>query len=186
MGYSYPPFINDWFTRFLGAPCSLIRTPLNPTRVAGGRAHRATTMRSSPATNNNNNDNTTATSTHSSEPPSSCPWNGNASIAYSNESQFLFVSESSVEDVNQRVQQQQQSNNNKKTITATTITPRSFRPNFVVRGGTAYQEDQWKQVTIADQQFTVNCPPLYLLLSHYTINVIINSHRSRDAAIVVG
>ena len=33
-----------------------------------------------------------------------------------------------------------------------------FRPNFVFSGGTAHDEDQWKDITIGDQKFTVVKP----------------------------
>jgi uncharacterized protein YcbX len=54
----------------------------------------------------------------------------------------LIVSAASVEDVNSKL-----ANGEKKTNAAT------FRPNLVIRGGHAFQEDGWQLIKIGDQQF---------------------------------
>lgn len=65
-------------------------------------------------------------------------------IAFSNESQFLVVSKASVEDVASRVKN-----------SGFPIVASGFRPNFVVGGGLAYQEDNWKSISIGDQHLNI-------------------------------
>lgn len=71
-------------------------------------------------------------------------------ISFSNESQFLLLSEASVDSVRQKVPNLD-----------IPIVPINFRPNFVVSGGYPYQEDSWKHISIGNEKFEVNLFLLY-------------------------
>jgi uncharacterized protein YcbX len=129
VGYQYDDKVNQWFMQFLECRCTLVRnSPARSTRISGGRAVRSTTRREP--------EQHTSQLTQSSE-ESKC------SISFSNESQFLIVSVASVSEVNSRLP-------NGPLVTAV-----NFRPNFVVKGGAPYQEDEWKSISIGDQLFKV-------------------------------
>lgn len=49
---------------------------------------------------------------------------------------FMMINGQSVEELNTRIEQ--------------SVTPLQFRPNFVVDGAVAYDEDTWKWVRIGD------------------------------------
>ncbi len=63
-------------------------------------------------------------------------------VDYSDSSQYLLMSESSVDDLSRRVGHE--------------IEMLRFRPNIVVSGADAYAEDEWKDLSIGDQQFQIN------------------------------
>jgi len=70
-------------------------------------------------------------------------------IAFANESQFLLVSNMSVEEVQGRLQDK---------AVAQTLTFENFRPNLVINGGQPFQEDEWEEISIGDQYFVASGP----------------------------
>jgi hypothetical protein len=57
---------------------------------------------------------------------------------------YLLINQASVEEVNEHL--------------ATPVTARNFRPNLVIEGATAYEEDEWKRVRIGSVEFAVAKP----------------------------
>ncbi len=62
-------------------------------------------------------------------------------VSYADQAPILLLSEGSVKDLNSRLE--------------STVSTRHFRPNIVVRGAKAYEEDQWQRVRIGDCEFDV-------------------------------
>jgi uncharacterized protein YcbX len=60
-------------------------------------------------------------------------------VIYEDYSPFMLIGESSLTDLNKRLDKK--------------VTMRSFRPNFVVRGGEAYGEDDWTRFSIGETSF---------------------------------
>lgn len=125
-GFVYDSTVSDWFCAYLGQQVTLVRTPPNPSRVSGARLLRSEQRRSDQEPESGNSDKS-----------SQC------SIAYSNESQFLVVCESSVKEVATRM--------DSKDLEAI-----AFRPNLVISGGSSFQEDNWSELWIDDQRFEVS------------------------------
>ncbi|XP_053613995.1 mitochondrial amidoxime-reducing component 1 [Plodia interpunctella] len=65
---------------------------------------------------------------------------------------FNLVNQASVDDLNTRLKETQ-------------VTPRNFRPNFVMKGGKAYDEDNWKFVKIGDNVFEIIKPCFRCILT---------------------
>lgn len=63
------------------------------------------------------------------------------SVGFADSSPLMLLSEASLEDLNARLD--------------TPVGMDRFRPNLVVAGGSAYQEDRWKQIEIGDLRFRV-------------------------------
>ncbi|XP_076620618.1 mitochondrial amidoxime-reducing component 1 [Colletes latitarsis] len=59
--------------------------------------------------------------------------------AYPDSTSYCLINESSVTDLNSRLEEP--------------VTPENFRPNFVVKGAVAYEEDQWGWVKIGNVIF---------------------------------
>lgn len=136
-GYEYSEQVNQWFRTFLGhSSLSLMRMPPNPTRRAGGRAQRASEQREGKA-----------------ETSLSCP-----AISYVNESQFLLVTQASVDYVGQRYLFPKTPITYRVERPDFPVTPEGFRPNFVIRGGKAFQEDSWQRLRIGSQLFRLTGP----------------------------
>lgn len=64
---------------------------------------------------------------------------------------YMLINESSIEDLNTRVKKK--------------VTPLRFRPNFVVKGASEYDEDNWKYVKIGDEVILQNVKPCTRLIS---------------------
>jgi uncharacterized protein YcbX len=127
-GFIYPDYVNNWFSKFAGVQVFLIRNPpKSQQRKSGERSLRSDFKR----TGNSNQ-----ISTNENEKLKT--------ISFSNESQFLLVSNSSVEYLSDII------NDNNIDINAI-----SFRPNFVVKGSIPYEEDNWNQILIGNQKFKV-------------------------------
>lgn len=58
---------------------------------------------------------------------------------------FMLINESSVDELNTRLEKK--------------VTPLRFRPNFVVKGASAYDEDNWKYMKIGDEVILQNVKP---------------------------
>lgn len=63
-------------------------------------------------------------------------------VDYPDSSQYLLMSESSIDDLSERVGHE--------------VEMLRFRPNIVVSGADAYAEDEWKDLSIGDQRFQIN------------------------------
>ncbi|EFJ25003.1 hypothetical protein SELMODRAFT_173762 [Selaginella moellendorffii] len=70
---------------------------------------------------------------------------GGDKLSFANEGQFLLLSEASVEDLNARI----------ATGAKHRLETTQFRPNLVVSGGPAYEEDEWQSLSIGDAEFPV-------------------------------
>lgn len=77
-------------------------------------------------------------------------------LSFANEGQFLLVSRASLEDLNQRI-----SSSVQVPSKAVQYAPRmqvdvmQFRPNFVISGGSPYEEDCWQSLSIGTEKFSV-------------------------------
>jgi uncharacterized protein YcbX len=58
---------------------------------------------------------------------------------------FMMINESSIMELNSRIK--------------TPVTPLNFRPNFVIKGPPAFDEDKWKWVKIGDELIFKNVKP---------------------------
>lgn len=65
--------------------------------------------------------------------------------ALHDESSFMLMNQGSFDDLNTKIKQQ--------------VTPLQFRPNFVVKGPAAWEEDKWKWVKIGDKATFRNVMP---------------------------
>ncbi|MCO5590926.1 hypothetical protein L7F22_044902 [Adiantum nelumboides] len=129
-GISYEKEVADWFTEALGTPCSLVKRQPRSRQVhlRGGDSE-----------------------------PQIC--DDARDLSYANEGQFLLVSRASVDNLNQRAALSLQSNKpNHKRLThnpVIPVDPLRFRPNFVVSGGSAFDEDRWQSLNIEGNKFVV-------------------------------
>ncbi|BFG28744.1 hypothetical protein CerSpe_150180 [Prunus speciosa] len=73
-------------------------------------------------------------------------------LNFSNEAQFLLISEESVSDLSHRVSTKDVQKG--ACGAASQISPMRFRPNIVVSGGEPYAEDGWKNLKIGNKYFT--------------------------------
>uniref|UniRef100_A0A146MGM7 MOSC domain-containing protein 1, mitochondrial n=1 Tax=Lygus hesperus TaxID=30085 RepID=A0A146MGM7_LYGHE len=77
--------------------------------------------------------------------------------AFSDLSSFLLLNESSVEDLNDKIAQKSQDQDSNEDPAAVSID--NFRGNFVIRGPSAYEEDNWSWVRIGDRVVFRNYKP---------------------------
>ncbi|KAJ8898630.1 hypothetical protein K2173_004614 [Erythroxylum novogranatense] len=71
-------------------------------------------------------------------------------LNFSNEAQFLLISDNSVSDLNSRLK----SNAQKGTLaTSAEVNPMRFRPNLVISGAEPYVEDRWRSLKIGNNYF---------------------------------
>lgn len=128
IGLKYSEEVNQWFSSVLNYNCTLVRIGNNfADRFSGGRNLRHQEM------------NGITNQTLAPEAKNHCP------IAFPNESQFLIISQASIEDLQSRIPHYDSQS-------ASAI---NFRPNLVIRGGKPYQEDYWQEVTIGDCHFQI-------------------------------
>ncbi|XP_009361810.2 molybdenum cofactor sulfurase isoform X1 [Pyrus x bretschneideri] len=73
-------------------------------------------------------------------------------LNFSNEAQFLLISEESVSDLNRRVSTKDVQKGARGA--AGQIDPLRFRPNLVLSGGEPYVEDGWRNLKIGNKYFT--------------------------------
>jgi uncharacterized protein YcbX len=93
--------------------------------------------------------------------PSTLNVENQCKISFSNESQFLIISEASVADINSRVGDSQKK-----------INSPTFRPNLVIKGGHAYQEDEWQEINIGNQGFKVSYSYGWILIFRCLVHAI--------------
>lgn len=72
--------------------------------------------------------------------------------AFPDEVSYNLINQASVDDLNTRLKETQ-------------VTPRSFRPNFVLSGAKAYDEDNWKFVKIGENVFEIIKPCVRCILT---------------------
>lgn len=78
-------------------------------------------------------------------------------VTYNNTHPFMILSESGVDDYNTRTGEQ--------------LSIDRFRPNFIVSGCPAFDEDTWSELWIGDVKFS-NIKPC----QRYAINIGMNNH----------
>ncbi len=73
---------------------------------------------------------------------------------------YLIVSQASLDDLNARVEDDmiKRSGDLKIEMRPAPLLMDRFRPNLVIGGGSAYQEDGWKEITIGDARFQLVKP----------------------------
>jgi uncharacterized protein YcbX len=73
---------------------------------------------------------------------------------------YLIVSQASLDDLNARVEDEmiRRSDDQKIEMRPTPLLMDRLRPNLVIGGGTAYQEDGWTEITIGEARFTLVKP----------------------------
>ncbi|KAH9646372.1 Molybdenum cofactor sulfurase [Citrus sinensis] len=112
----YADEINLWFSKAIGRPCSLLQC-FSPTfRVCLNKRGDTVMCRDL-----------------------------ESRLNFTNEAQFLLVSEESVSDLNSKLKA-----DTRKGIDGVTVkvNPMRFRPNLVVSGGEPYAEDRWRNLKI--------------------------------------
>lgn len=119
---SYKNEVNIWFSNAIGRPCTLFRCFSSNHNFCLNKIKSASMGREM-----------------------------QSMLNFSNEAQFLLISEESVSDLSHRV-----STNVQKGArgAASQISPMRFRPNIVVSGGEPYAEDGWKILKIGNKYFT--------------------------------
>lgn len=135
-GKGYGAEVNEWFSKALGCPCTLIRRENNGisgcVEAAYGSKMRSRYM----------------------------SLNGNVGkeLSFVNEGQLLLVSKSSVRDLNSILQSRTNIAGfmeDKVALTPIEVDPMRFRPNLVISGGEPYDEDEWQAVSIGKEYFAV-------------------------------
>ena len=122
-GLVYDQSISEWFSTFLGIPCTLVRSsPYAEQRNASGGQQPSSST-------------------------TTCP-----KIAFSNEAQLLLVCSASVDHLNGLIQQQSdldyEFRYEGQRSDAPLVSVENFRPNLVIAGGVAHQEDLWTEVSV--------------------------------------
>lgn len=129
-GKAFDKEVAVWFTEALGTPCSLVkRQPKSRQVQSRGCVCESEVCKDA------------------------------RDLSYANEGEFLLVSRESVEDLNQRALLSLQPNKRTHKRVAphpvTAVDPMRFRPNFVISGGCAFEEDSWQSLDIGGNKFTV-------------------------------
>ncbi|CAG8544508.1 7079_t:CDS:10 [Ambispora leptoticha] len=124
--YYTAPNINEWFSNFLGLTCVLARQP--------------------PFDNDDDINNSIKIRRRFIKPH--LEKSADAPISLTNESPFLLISQSSVDDLNQKIRR-----SGHKEIDAS-----CFRGNFLVKGTFGYEEDDWSMVRFGNQVFKIPGP----------------------------
>lgn len=124
LGYRDADGVDEWFSTFLGRPCNLVRaSPYSQKRQRRNSGKEGEEGAPAPK-----------------------------EINFSNEAQFLLVSSASVEHLNGLIAQQvdldyafcYEGTRSEQCY----VTLENFRPNLVVDGGVAHQEDLWEKVEL--------------------------------------
>jgi uncharacterized protein YcbX len=156
VGLVYSKNINNWFSRFIGVSCSLVRLPIEagtPTclsqeyRISGARQLRSAQRRKQQAPSLASH-----VATPSTQTAQQC------TISYSNESQFLIVCTASVKYLqNLMYSDLQLPSANRDSVGGKDILVGvdSFRPNLVIRTTTPFEEDTWRSLTVDNNHFEV-------------------------------
>ncbi|XP_024035750.1 molybdenum cofactor sulfurase isoform X4 [Citrus sinensis] len=120
----YADEINLWFSKAIGRPCSLLQC-FSPTfRVCLNKRGDTVMCRDL-----------------------------ESRLNFTNEAQFLLVSEESVSDLNSKLSSKADTRKGIDGVTVK-VNPMRFRPNLVVSGGEPYAEDRWRNLKIGNNCFT--------------------------------
>lgn len=85
--------------------------------------------------------------------------------AFPDEVAYNLINEASVDDLNTRLDKDSE------------VSPRNFRPNFVLTGAKAYEEDNWKFIKIGDNVFKIIKPCTRCILT--TIDPETGAHNAK-------
>lgn len=121
--------VADWFTQALGTACTLVRKEPSSrqVRLSGGPCDLQTCKEA-------------------------------RELSFANEGQFLLISRASVDDLNHRASSSIQSTTKKRAALHAQkmqVDVMRFRPNFVISGGLAFEEDSWQSLYLGDEKFIV-------------------------------
>ncbi|GAM28706.1 hypothetical protein SAMD00019534_118820 [Acytostelium subglobosum LB1] len=120
--------------------------------------------------------------------------NENNEISFSNESPFLMISEESVDDLRNRVYQRNK-DDDLDIHTFDWISTNSFRANFVIKGGKAYEEDNYNRFSVGGLVFqTIGlCNRCKMICVNQSMGVeekeplaTLSTYRRQDGRIVFG
>ncbi|KAH7557794.1 hypothetical protein JRO89_XS11G0221900 [Xanthoceras sorbifolium] len=115
----YGDEVNLWFGKAVGRPCTLLRSSISKCRVCLNKSRSVGMCRDL-----------------------------DSRLNFTNEAQFLLISEESVSDLNSRL------SSNVREGAPVQVNPMRFRPNLVISGGEPYAEDGWRNLKIGNQHFT--------------------------------
>lgn len=76
---------------------------------------------------------------------------------FHDQSAFMFMNESSVEDLNEKLDE----------YGLQKVTVQNFRPTFSISGLKAFEEDRWLQVRIGETEFTCYSPCTRFVILNY-------------------
>ncbi|KAM7251349.1 hypothetical protein ACFE04_023232 [Oxalis oulophora] len=117
----YENEVNTWFSKAIGKSCTLLRCFGSKNSFCMNKTGRAGNCRDIGSTLN-----------------------------FTNEAQFLVISEESVSDLNDRLSSNVK---NGRQATPAKVNPMRFRPNLVLSGGEPYAEDGWASLKIGSHYF---------------------------------
>ncbi|XP_030474904.1 molybdenum cofactor sulfurase [Syzygium oleosum] len=120
--HSYDEDVNTWFSNATGRPCILLRSSSSNHHIHFKRENSVDMCR-----------------------------DVKSRLNFSNEAQFLLISEESMSDLDSRVK------SNAKNVArgaSLNMSSNRFRPNLVVAGAEPYAEDTWKNLRIGGKFFT--------------------------------
>lgn len=120
----YADEVNLWFSKAIGRPCSLLQCFSPKFRVCLNK--RGDTVKCRDL---------------------------ESRLNFTNEAQFLLVSEESVSDLNSKLSSKADTRKGIDGVTVK-VNPMRFRPNLVVSGGEPYSEDRWRNLKIGNNCFT--------------------------------
>jgi molybdenum cofactor sulfurtransferase len=143
---AYGPEVSSWFSEALGIPCTLVRQQPKSRTV-----HRQKARKLSGHTNAGSTNLESARDVHSNDKE------GDSSLGFANEGQFLLVNRASVDELSRKIEETGASKQGTGTGRSGLegLEPERFRPNLVVQGLQPFEEDTWRGVRIGGQQFSV-------------------------------
>ncbi|KAJ4705834.1 Molybdenum cofactor sulfurase [Melia azedarach] len=122
--HGYTNEVDSWFSKAIGRPCSLLRCLRPKSRGCMNKSKSSGMCRDL-----------------------------DSKLNFTNEGQFLLISDESISDLNSRLS----SKTGAKKVTHGTpvqVSPKRFRPNLVISGGEPYAEDGWRNLKIGNNYFT--------------------------------
>ncbi|XP_031275116.1 molybdenum cofactor sulfurase-like isoform X1 [Pistacia vera] len=121
--HGYTDEVNLWFSKAIGRPCILLRCSSSKSAVCVNKSRSVGMCRDL-----------------------------DSRLNFSNEAQFLLLSEESISDLNSRLSSMDAE---KGTHGAPVqVNYMRFRPNLVLSGGEPYAEDRWRNLKIGNNHFT--------------------------------
>ncbi|KAG0579095.1 hypothetical protein KC19_4G072700 [Ceratodon purpureus] len=127
-GNKYGEEVAEWFTEALGVPCTLVR---KEPKVFPLKSQRGRSV--SRQSDSNTRD-----------------------LSFANEGQVLLVSKDSVDELNRRVAAALHADDQRQDmVSPLSVDALRFRPNIVVSGADAHDEDNWQSIDICSQKFVV-------------------------------